>query len=544
MNNNNNVTIAFNRYNLSSPNNVTTIVTNNQEKDNNTNPPIEIQSSTLSTQSTESNGTGASNSSSSSTNVRRSLRLQNKVSSNITSTSTITPSVTLPSSSSFPSRLNAAISVATTMVSHHQPSTTSTRNTTTTTTPENFPNVPNSNPDTNNETIATETTPNEPLSSSTTTITSRSGRAIKRPSYLIEEMDNETPKEKRPPKQPKTNTNTQPKCTNCPNPGTIATVCYGYVCEKCHNKKVFHLISKTYAKKYYFFNDNDVANLPIYYRNTKWKTATCYRDTDLNTIASRKYNINNINDVPSVLWKMQEEHQHQLEARRKSINEHREERYNQRIQRQIKRKEKLIKALNDAGVAFRDDSELCKLYIQGEPDIKLDFVVRRMSEMKYLYEYCHMKTIKDAVFHRYYPPRDYSYYGGGGGGHGVWYSDSDYRSDESDEDPDDDWFGDRSNWGFRNYYPRSSRPYVPPHTVSDEAEKEALRRYGQNGGYPAVFPWQHEQVHIIDDDETDEENEENDDENEEDDEEEEENEDEEEENEDDDEEEDIENNNI
>lgn len=54
--------------------------------------------------------------------------------------------------------------------------------------------------------------------------------------------------------------------------------------------------------------------------------------------------------------------------------------------------------LNERGVKFRSDSALCSQYINGTSDLSLDYVVQRMCEMKYLYEYCHMKLIKTQIY--------------------------------------------------------------------------------------------------------------------------------------------------
>jgi hypothetical protein len=55
-----------------------------------------------------------------------------------------------------------------------------------------------------------------------------------------------------------------------------------------------------------------------------------------------------------------------------------------------KRKTKLVKKLKEASLNFHNDSKLCKLYIENKTDYKINEVVQRMSQIKYLYEYCHM----------------------------------------------------------------------------------------------------------------------------------------------------------
>jgi len=52
-------------------------------------------------------------------------------------------------------------------------------------------------------------------------------------------------------------------------------------------------------------------------------------------------------------------------------------------------------------IELRQDSALCSKYIDGSIDLTLEQVVRRMCEMKYLYEYCNMKKIKLQLFKEY-----------------------------------------------------------------------------------------------------------------------------------------------
>ncbi|KXS08781.1 hypothetical protein M427DRAFT_50325 [Gonapodya prolifera JEL478] len=52
--------------------------------------------------------------------------------------------------------------------------------------------------------------------------------------------------------------------------------------------------------------------------------------------------------------------------------------------------------LKSAGLELRSDSRLCAKYItSGEGD--LDMIVRRMSEMKWLFEYCNIRKVLDEV---------------------------------------------------------------------------------------------------------------------------------------------------
>lgn len=62
---------------------------------------------------------------------------------------------------------------------------------------------------------------------------------------------------------------------------------------------------------------------------------------------------------------------------------------------------KLKSKLEQHQIELRSDSALCSKYIANTIDLTLDQVVRRMCEMKYLYEYCHMKKIKLQLFKEY-----------------------------------------------------------------------------------------------------------------------------------------------
>lgn len=102
--------------------------------------------------------------------------------------------------------------------------------------------------------------------------------------------------------------------------------------------------------------------------------------------------------------------------------------------------------LNKKGIKFRPDSALCAKYINGDKDLTLDYVVQRMCEMKYLYEYCNMKLIREQVY--------------------MDYVNSGY---------------------VKNY----------EGTITTQAEKIALQTYS-NGTYPDIFPWENNKVDNFD----------------------------------------------
>jgi uncharacterized protein YecE (DUF72 family) len=99
------------------------------------------------------------------------------------------------------------------------------------------------------------------------------------------------------------------------------------------------------------------------------------------------------------------------------------------------RKQELIDALDEYGLELRSDSKLCEKYIKLL-DSDLDYVVRRMCEMKYLYEYCNMKKELKEV--------------------------------------------------EREHIQTLNAGYIPDMSVFQEAEDNILRRIGD---YPEEWPW-------------------------------------------------------
>ena len=56
----------------------------------------------------------------------------------------------------------------------------------------------------------------------------------------------------------------------------------------------------------------------------------------------------------------------------------------------IPRRDKLENKLNENSLVLRQDSKLCKKFIKtGEPS--LEYIIQRMGEMKFLFEYCDMR---------------------------------------------------------------------------------------------------------------------------------------------------------
>ena len=112
-----------------------------------------------------------------------------------------------------------------------------------------------------------------------------------------------------------------------------------------------------------------------------------------------------------------------------------EQEYTRILSTKKERRKKLLKELHRAGLELRSDSKLCKNHI--EYDIEdVHTVVRRMCEMKYLFEYCDMRKELSKVEDEHIKILDAG--------------------------------------------------YIPDGHVFDEAEYNVLKRVG---GYPKIFPW-------------------------------------------------------
>ena len=103
------------------------------------------------------------------------------------------------------------------------------------------------------------------------------------------------------------------------------------------------------------------------------------------------------------------------------------------------RTRELTKLLKSRGLELRTDSALCSKYIEGTTELNPEYIVQRMCEMKYLYDYCNMKRIKKQVYYKSINSNKYK---------------ADLES-----------------------------------SVSVEAEKIALEKYS-GGKYPDKFPWE------------------------------------------------------
>ncbi len=106
--------------------------------------------------------------------------------------------------------------------------------------------------------------------------------------------------------------------------------------------------------------------------------------------------------------------------------------------KKINRRDKLQNELSKYKLEIRNDSLLCKNYIDGSNEYNIKEIAKRMCEMKYLYNYCHMNECKDIA--------------------------------------------------YKSYIEEINAGYFPDMSVSEHAELIALSKYSNNK-YPDIFPW-------------------------------------------------------
>ena len=208
------------------------------------------------------------------------------------------------------------------------------------------------------------------------------------------------------------------------------------LCESCEESPKYKLIFKSRVKTEYFLQKEDLKNLEdfesynVAYRNNP--NCVLYKLSDVIKIFCTKHDLDK-NDVIGIKNKINELHelkkQKQVERKQK-IQENKTIMSN-------KRKNKLKNALEQYGLQLRDDSKLCQGYIDGSiKDWTIDGIVKRMCQMKYLYDYCDMD---DCYVEAY---------------------------EKQQEEYDDGYFHDCS--------------------ILDQAESIALEKHGD---YPKVWPW-------------------------------------------------------
>ena len=283
------------------------------------------------------------------------------------------------------------------------------------------------------------------------------------------------------------------KCTEClTKKGTFRSRLERTLCSECSKLDKYTLITKTNCKNIYLLSENDLSGVVFYEGKCVFGggiISTFYSKTDVieracvkyNTTPQELYNVlqtiknNKKSDkIKKQLIKEKKEADMRVKRKEKLIeilteaeleydnfsdvcqeyiigtikckpNELIELITTERTEKinMMKRKQKLIKALTDVGVTLRSDSVLCKQYIDGESEYTVKEIAKRMAEMKYLFEYCHMKECKKKAY---------------------------------------------NELNNCNYYD----PYYNE-VLFDIAEKTALKKYS-NGEYPTIFPWQVQEI--------------------------------------------------
>jgi hypothetical protein len=215
-----------------------------------------------------------------------------------------------------------------------------------------------------------------------------------------------------------------------------------HLCKICRETVKYKLMYKTHIKDQYNICMDDYEDYePIIYDRGSWGLRYLYKLSDVHHIFCIHHNIDH-NDIDAIETKRQEiiREKAQNKADRKERRAH-----NQIVNRQ-KRHDKLVVALAGFGLILRADSKLCNGYINGTiKDQTIKQIVRRMCEMKFLYEYANMSQCYQEI---------------------------------CDAEEDDFEF-------VRDKFSRGTEYYPGPRVVV-YAEELALKRIG---GYPEVWPW-------------------------------------------------------
>ena len=221
-------------------------------------------------------------------------------------------------------------------------------------------------------------------------------------------------------------------CTSCQNVrGTFRNRLQIVLCSPCSRLPEYVLISKSKCKTDYKLTDIDLYGLTAYEGTCGYGAATYYTMNDVSRCACEKHNtpIENLSEVIEQMQRSKTQMLEEKQANRANI-----------ANREItKRHTELTKQLRLAGLELRSDSALCQQFMNGSTEHSIEYIVRRMSEMKHLFEYCHMGECLDIA--------------------------SEEQCDELDAG------------------------YLPDCSVFEQAEEIALQKYS-NGRYPMIFKWQ------------------------------------------------------
>ncbi len=188
-------------------------------------------------------------------------------------------------------------------------------------------------------------------------------------------------------------------------------------------------ITMTNAKKIYRLNDTDLQELDLEIKTNPHKRSLAmylYNKNDIINVFKQKYDLNSNYDVQQKIKEIEE-----------TKKERAEKRLMNSMNAKIMRKNELVERMKQYKLVIRNDSKLCKGYIDGTiTEYSVDDIVKRMCQMKYLYDYADIQSAFSKAYEEY---------------------------------------NDELNSG-----------YIPDCTVFDNAERIALQKCG---GYPSVFPW-------------------------------------------------------
>jgi hypothetical protein len=226
-----------------------------------------------------------------------------------------------------------------------------------------------------------------------------------------------------------------------------------YLCQECFNSEKYALICKTDVKTKYLLTDSEIKDCEYYTVSNGWyQDKKLYHLREIKDIFCSKNKISRDDDdvINNKMISLKEEKERRKVERKTIATMRRTERERKAKERHKKlseiRRVELREALAEYGLELRDDSNLCDNYIDGEikegdgeDDWSLDQIVHRMCQMKYLYDYCNMSHCCDKAYRR-----------------------------QEEEKREGFW---------------------PDCSVFEEGEMIALEKYGENGGYPKVWPW-------------------------------------------------------
>ena len=142
-------------------------------------------------------------------------------------------------------------------------------------------------------------------------------------------------------------------------------------------------ITKTSAINDYFLSNDDLSKLNGIEKCNPFRrsdTMTLYLKDDIYEYLKTKYDTNFKEYVEEKLEELRKEKELRKKSRQLSIQNKKD-----------KRKYELTNELQKHGLELRNDSKLCQGFIDGSiKDKKIKWIVNRMCQVKYLYDYCNM----------------------------------------------------------------------------------------------------------------------------------------------------------